>query len=265
MIISNPIIQPLKDDFAPYASTGNVMDVILRKRDRGLPNPITSTTLETISIPTGNVSRTLQALKFLGLMDEDGTQTEDFNRLAQAGEAGNAYQIVLEEILRHSYERVFAIVDPDQDGDVAIRDAFRQFEPESQRSRMVALFLGLCENAGIVQPKAKQQNADESKPNRSPAQRTRTRSTQKTARQPSTNLHESSVRRGSDEDAEYRLVFAVMQQLPNDRRWSADKRQKWLAAVEAAVDLMVDVVEESRQVPVLMPPRDFQDGDDLMH
>ncbi len=263
MVSSNAVIQSLKEDFAPYASAGNVMDVILRKRDRGLPSPITPTTLETISIPTGNVSRTLQALNFLGLMDEDGTQTEQFNRLAQAGETGNEYQSVLGETVRKSYERVFAIVDPAQDDEIAIRDAFRQFEPESQRARMVALFLGLCEQAGIVPPKTKQQTTDDKKTSRTPAQRTRSRSTQKATRQPSNNANDVSPRRNVDEDAEYRLVFAVMQQLPSDRQWSAERRQKWLAAVEAAVDLMVDVVEEPRQVPVLMPPRDFQDGDGI--
>ena len=256
MVISNLVIQPLKGDFAPYAAVSNVMEVITRKRDRGLSAPLNATVLETISIPKGNASRTLQALNFLGLIDEDGTQTELLNRLGRAGEANNEYKTTLEDIVRNSYERVFAIVDPAKNGDSAIKDAFRQFEPEAQRGRMIALFLGLCEEAGIVEPKTRQRTTQ-----RTSVQRNRGRSTNQTPRQPTINSTDAPIRRANDEDAEYRLVFAVMQQLPSDRQWSADRRQRWLAAVEAAVDLMVDVVEEPRQVPVLMAPRDFQDDE----
>ncbi len=256
MVISNSVIQPLKEDFAPYAAVSNVMEVITRKRDHGLPAPLNPAVLETISIPKGNTSRTLQALNFLGLIDGDGTQTELFNRLGRAGEANNEYRAILEDIIRSSYERVFTIVDPAQNGETAIHDAFRQFEPEAQRGRMVAFFLGMCEQAGIVQSNPRQRKANSNQTGHPPIRRTRTRPTATAARQPSDDAPDPLPRRSSDEDAEYRLVFAVMQQLPSDRQWSANRRKKWLAAVEAAVDLMVDVIEEPHPLPVLMAPGD---------
>lgn len=261
MLNSNTVIQTLNEDFAPYAAISNVMEVITRKRERGFSSQLTPTTLETIGIPKGNASRTLQALNYLGLMEEDGTQTELFNRLARAGEAGDEYQTLLQDIIRNSYRRVFEIVDPATSGETAITDAFRQFEPEAQRARMVTFFLGMCEHAGIVQQKERERKARNTSSKRATTQRARASSSSTDIKQTPIDPGEGLPRRANDEDAEYRLVFAVMQQLPSDRQWSADRRQKWLSAVEAAVDLMVDVMEEPRPVPVLMAPRDIQ-GDE---
>ena len=263
MVNSNAVIQTLREDFAPYAAISNVMEVINRKREHGLSAPLNPSVLESISIPKGNASRTLQTLNFLGLIDEDGTQTELFNQLGRAGEANDEYRSILEKIIRHSYRKVFEIVDPAQAADTAINDAFRQFGPETQRARMLTFFLGMCEQAGITQPNSRERRNRTGSSSRSPSQRNRSRSSQPSATIAASNADETSSRRVADADTEYRLVFAVMQQLPSDRQWTADRRQKWLAAVEAAVDLMVDVVEEPRQVPVLMPPRDFQEGDGI--
>ena len=248
MVSSNTVIQALKDDFAPYANTRNVMEVITRKRERGLSSPLTPAFLETISIPKGNISRTLQALSFLGFMDDDGAQTELFNRLGRAGEADDEYKTILQQTIRDSYARVFEIVDPSKDGETAINDAFRQFEPEAQRGRMVTLFLGMCELADIVQSKPRERRSDNTRPTRAPTQPTRNHTLPTTTRHGANNTPEPSPRRANDDDTEYTLVFAVMRQLPSDRRWSGDRRQKWLAAVEAAVDLMVDVVEDPSPV-----------------
>jgi hypothetical protein len=35
-----------------------------------------------------------------------------------------------------------------------------------------------------------------------------------------------------------------MQQLPAEARWTRSKRERWLQALEAAVDLLVEVVDE---------------------
>ena len=237
------IIQELRGDFAPYAAVNNVMEVITRRRGRGLPNPLTTKALESISIPPGNISRTLQAIRFLGLMEYDGSQTELFDRLARAGGQDGEYREILGEVIKNAYHAVFAIVDPAQDGDVAIHDAFRQFVPEAQRERMVSFFLGMCGRAGITAPRSIERR--EASRSQSASQGRRGAAPQTKQQRP--QQQEAAQRHTPDSDGDNRLVFAVMQQLPTNLRWSSDRRQKWLAVIQSAVDLMVEVVDD-RQV-----------------
>ena len=48
---------------APYAPVVNVLDVVQRVRDRGLPEVIDNDTLGVIGIPEGNRPRTLAAVE----------------------------------------------------------------------------------------------------------------------------------------------------------------------------------------------------------
>ena len=58
---------------APYAPVANVLTVIRRLRETGLPDPLKLQQLERIGIPQGNAPRTLATLRFLGLVgDEQG-------------------------------------------------------------------------------------------------------------------------------------------------------------------------------------------------
>ena len=133
---------------APYAPLHNVLTVIRRLRDRGLPNPLTLKELERTGVPEGNAPRTLATLRGLGLIGEDGFHTPACERLGKA--TTTDYPGVLAEIVRAAYAPVFTLVDPSVDSEIAIQDAFRHYKPQAQRSRMVALFIGLCREAGIV-------------------------------------------------------------------------------------------------------------------
>jgi len=135
---------------APYAPIRNVLDVLHRLRDRGVPNPLTPESVQSIGVPDGNAHRTVQAFKLLGIVDDGGAPTELATRLRQA--TTDEYPAVLAEIVRGAYQKVFELVDPAQDTDIAIADAFRRFEPAGQRFRMVPLFMGLCAEAGLVPP-----------------------------------------------------------------------------------------------------------------
>ena len=242
------IIQELSDNFAPYAAIRNVVDIINRKRDRGLPNPINTQALEAVSIPSGNISRTLQALRFLQLIDDYGSATETFERLSRAGDADGQYKELLGDVIKSAYQRVFAIVDPAQDGEIAISDAFRQFQPQAQRSRMVTFFLGLCEQAGITERRKRTSRGSEM-PRQLTTKRKRpsSQATQpiQTTRDASNDSQGAIARPTQSEEGDYRLIFAVMQLLPTQRQWTAVRRQRWLRAVEATVDLVIDVVEHS--------------------
>ena len=252
MVERNRVIQELPADFAPYAATSNVMAVITRKRDRGLQIPIGVQVLETIGIPLGNASRTLQALRFLGLMDDYGHPTEQFEHLCRAGAAGGQYQESLREAIRLAYEKVFTIVDPVLDDDVAIQDAFRQFEPSAQRNRMITFFLGMCEESGITEGRVRTR--------RSPVKRRqgsggRQRPKSEAAQPQEASLgieeftHEKAASPAHIAVDQYPLVQAVIQQLPSNHEWTKTRREMWLRALEAAVDLVIDVVDSKQSAP----------------
>src|SRR5712692_2796663 len=127
---------------APYASPSTVLDVIGRRRNHGLPTPINKEVMRRASVAEGLISRTLQALQTLDLIDEKGMPTQTFEALRLASEA--EYKKRLEDWLKSAYADVFAFVDPMKDDETRIRDAFRNYHPIAQQPRMVALFQGLC-------------------------------------------------------------------------------------------------------------------------
>jgi hypothetical protein len=98
------------DGTAPYAPMENVLLVIRRFRERSLPETLDTEELTRVGIPEGNATRTLRALRFLGLLDNDGERTELFDRLGRA--STHEYPEVLAEILREAYHDIFEIIDP---------------------------------------------------------------------------------------------------------------------------------------------------------
>jgi hypothetical protein len=92
--------------------------------------------------------RTLQTLKLLDLVTEDGQPTDEFVELRKV--PSGEYKERLAALLRVAYADVLAHVDPTKDDYEQIRDAFRVYSPPGLRDRMVTLFLGLSEYVGIV-------------------------------------------------------------------------------------------------------------------
>jgi len=134
-------------DFRPYAATANVLAVIERCRTRNLPETLTHDFLGLTGIPEVVYGRVWQALKFLDLVHDDGRPTDHLQALAKAPDA--ELPQVLAACIREAYREDFDRVDPERDGQTVIIDAFRRYQPRSQTSRMVMLFLGLCRAGGI--------------------------------------------------------------------------------------------------------------------
>jgi hypothetical protein len=152
------------DKPGPYGPAATVIEVMNRNRERGLPTPINAENLARIGVPTSLVSRIQYTLLALDLIDDSGNPTSTLENLRLAPEA--EYKKRQEDWLRSAYADIFSVVDPTKDDEVRVRDAFRNYQPVGQQSRMVTLFLGLCAAAGMTpeksipttRPAARQQN-----------------------------------------------------------------------------------------------------------
>ena len=139
---------PIQDEqFRPYAAPANIIAVINRARTRNLPETINNDFLRIAGVPEAVWYRVTQALQFLKLVHEDGRPSDTMVALAGATDA--QYRELLDNIVREAYRSEFNVIDPSQDPQNKIIDAFRPYQPRSQHSRMVMLFLGLCREAGI--------------------------------------------------------------------------------------------------------------------
>lgn len=137
---------------APYAPPSAITEVLERNRTKGIPSPITGEVLERAGVSASLVPRTLQALQTLDLVNEDGSHTEVLEGLRRAPEG--EYKQRLVQWLDAAYADARQFVDPATDDEVAVRDAFRNYNPFGQQARMVTLFLGLYEKAGVIEKKA---------------------------------------------------------------------------------------------------------------
>lgn len=228
----------IEDKYMPYAFVGNVLDVIKRLREVGIPDPLTVAEVTRVGVSEGNASRTVAALQFLGMIDKDGRHTESLKALERA--KTEEYPEILAEALRSAYAAIFKVVNPATATEVAIDDAFRGFNPSKQRKRMVSLFIGLCQEAGIREGQ--------------PA-------TRETVREPSRqdnekNLFSSKIKqrfeinpRHSNVDKWFSEVEYLLRKLPeNDGEqkpsWTKKERDTWVNFLSVWLDMNIDVIDE---------------------
>jgi hypothetical protein len=133
------------DGPAGYAPTKTVVHIFDRMRATGLPTPLTLDSLVRIGISESLAPRTLQTLRLLDLVDEQGSATEVLEDLRKAPNA--EFKPKLVALLKSVYSDVFAILEPSGASYEQVQDAFRGFTPAGQRDRMVTLFLGLLQYA----------------------------------------------------------------------------------------------------------------------
>lgn len=230
------------EKIAPYAPFGCVIAVIRRLRERGLPETLTMQEITRVGVSEGNAPRTLQALKFLRLVDEGGHRTQTFDRLGRV--STSEYVDVLGEIIKEAYSDVFTIVDPAEATDVEINDAFRYYQPQAQRGRMVTLFRGLCQEVGLVAggpPETRKRTKAVT------ASKSLMTSNSMASRKPqvetSQNLGATGILNSNSigTGQEFTLLQGLLQQLPGDKKWTQDRRDRWLQAFTASIDLLIDI------------------------
>lgn len=226
------VVKPLEESFAPYSSATSVLSIMDRFRDRGLPDPLSMTTLESVGIKPSMASFTLRALVFLSLIDESGNISPAFHQLRQASES--EYPNSLAEIIRKAYLRVFTVADPATDDDGKIIDAFRVYEPANQRDKMIRLFMGLCEKAGLI-----------------PAGSIKQRKS--TPRHVAPRVNPGSVPQGQTQppspppqETLHLSLVGLVNDLPNrGRSWAKPERDRWLTAFTHNLDYAYPANEKS--------------------
>jgi hypothetical protein len=118
-----------------------------------------------IGVTDGLVNRVMATLKFLGLVRDDQTTTEQFRAVRYASD--DDYQKVLTGILEAAYKGVLDHIDLATAGDRELNNAFIPYSPGGQRSRMITLFQALAREAGwplAVEPKASSPRPNTAKP-----------------------------------------------------------------------------------------------------
>jgi len=130
---------------AAYGPAKTIIALIERFRGAGLPSVLTVESLPRVSVSESLAPRTLQSLKLLDLIDEQGKPTQQFEDLRRAPTAEFKSELV--GLLKLVYAHVFEVVEPANATYEQVQDAFRSFAPQGQRDRMVSLFLSLLEYA----------------------------------------------------------------------------------------------------------------------
>jgi hypothetical protein len=232
---------------APYAPAATVITAITHFRDKGFPAVIDTEILVRIGVPESTRTWILGALKFLGLVTEDGQPTVEFDSLRKANQ--ESYSAVLADILRNSYSHVFEVVpDPSNSTRNSIDNAFKVYQPQAQRTRMVALFLGLCAEAKLITvtsdaPKRRSNGSKTERPSKSNgAARNPAKSVLMT---PSVVIESSMTHQPQPVlSTNYDLVMAFIRQLPGGRKWTKSQRDRWLNALSASIDIEIEVINE---------------------
>jgi hypothetical protein len=242
---------PIQSDGpAPYTSPSAVIAVAEAYRRRGLQTPITLDVLLRVGVTDTLAPRTLQSLRLLDLIDEDGEPTPAFVEFRKAAE--DEYRDRFAAILRGAYAEVFSYVDPAEDGPDRVRDAFRSYTPIGQQGRMVTLFLGLCAYAGIVP-----EDAPTRAPSRTGRQSRPRPATAATGRivQPRVSRVSHDNGQGSDQATVWvaplqagghPLVQGLLRELPPvGAKWSAEKRKAWLELAAGILNVLYESDDEA--------------------
>lgn len=253
---------------APYGPATNVLQLLRRAREKGLPIKLTVKEMERVGITDdGTARKVLRTLRFLKLIDEDGNQLPLFDTFQRAN--SDEYTSVLAAILRDAYTDVFKIIgDPAQASDLDIDNAFRRYDPQSQRGRMVLLFQSLLREAqlregGPTERRPRRQRSSDSGLVMKPAPRRTSASSPASAQSPTEDHASSSTAdfmnsvwpqpkpvapqppaQPKEDEGYTSLMGGLIHQLPRDHRWTKSRRDMWLKAIEINVDWLVMIVEE---------------------
>jgi len=132
---------------APYAPASAVSGFFDHIRYVRTPGKVDSSLLQDYGISESQAFPLLSTLKFLGVIESDGTPTPAFRAL-QTG--GDEFQAALGEIVRRAYSDLFGRLDVPRDSKDKIKNFFARNYSPATADRATVLFLDLCGEAGIA-------------------------------------------------------------------------------------------------------------------
>ncbi len=234
----------LSENFAPYTSIGNMLLILGRIRKGWIPTQIDKGEMVRVGITAGNASRTISALEYFGLINEDGKPTDTWKAIATS--TTNDYPKVLEGILRNAYPSIFEIhPNPADATDVEIGNAFAKSEPLNQRGRMVSLFRGLCQEAGLI--KGEPLTRERKPTTKQAAQKVASKNGDEKKAEPEKPKSWSEPFEPINHSLKwYNDLGTLMGRLPNpdNPRWTQAEKQRWLTALQSMLDLLIETSDE---------------------
>lgn len=224
--------------WAPYAPAATVSHIIHHYRRRDVPDTLRVTDLIQIGVTQPLAPRCLTALTFLGLLDADGSTTEVFRALRMAND--DEFAQVFHGVVHAAYKDIFDHVDPSEATLRAITNAFHPYSPGGQRSRMVSLFLGLCQEAGISVKEAPKQMPKRSGGSSAPtAAAPASEPRRKRGRPPTAPILPATARSMFAPPHDDPMIAALIRRLPAPGKpFPANDLDLWIAALKAAAPMV---------------------------
>jgi hypothetical protein len=224
---------------APYGPPAGVLAVVNGYRDKGLVTPFTPEVLRRAGINESLIPRVYKSLEGLDLIDHDGNPTEQLKGLRTA--RTDEFQQTLAEVVKSAYAEVLKFTNPATDDAKHIADAFRSYEPAGQRGRMVTLFMGLCEAAGIV-PTGTLRTASMGAGRANGAPRSATDASRRTG----LGIGLSGRARDGGGSAISQALLGLIASLPsNGTTWTKHQREKFMTAFGHVLDYTIPLADDA--------------------
>jgi hypothetical protein len=165
------------------------------------------------------------------------------------------------EWLNASYADALTFIDPATATETEVRDAFRGYKPHGQQDRMVTLFLGLFEAAGIA-PERKKRSSPRPQNGASVRliRRERSAASPSSAAPPPPTLTHTPHRREPHITGFPPALAGLLTSLPQPgETWTKGDRERFLRTFEAVLDFCYPVTTAAKQNVVTQEEDDRDD------